>query len=77
MIPALRRTFILLLVSHLTELEGQTLVQIHAKTVNEDDAGMARNTVDVELENETGNLCKITEMSTGSLDDYTPGEIGN
>ena len=67
----------MLLVLFLTELEGQTLVQIHAKTANEGDAGMTRNTVDVELENEAGNLCKITEMSTGSLDDYIPGEIGN
>ena len=59
-----------------SEVEGQTVVQIHAKTTDEDGAGMNRGTVDMELENAVGDACKITEMSTGSSDDYTRGEIG-
>ena len=59
-----------------SEVEGQTVVQIHAKTADEDDAGMNRGTVDMELENTVGDACQIMEMSTGSLDDYSQGEIG-
>ena len=65
------------LISFVTsEVEGQTVVQIHAKTTDEDGAGMNRGTVDMELENMAGDACKITEMSTGSSDDYSRGEIG-
>ena len=67
----------MLLISIATsEVKGQTVVQIHAKTADEDDAGMIRGTVDMELENMAGDACKITEMSTGSSDDYSRGEIG-
>ena len=59
-----------------SEVEGQTVVQIHAKTADEVDAGMNRGTVDMELENIVGDACQIMEMSTGSLDDYSQGEIG-
>ena len=65
------------LISFVTsEVEGQTVVQIHAKTADEVDAGMNRGTVDMELENTVGDACQIMEMSTGSLDDYSQGEIG-
>ena len=60
-----------------TEVECQTVLQIHAKTADEDDAGMNRGTVDMELENALGDACKIKEMSTGSLGDYSRGEIGS
>ena len=67
----------MLLISIATsEVKGQTVVQIHAKTADEDDAGMTRGTVDMELENMAGDACKITEMSSGSSDDYSRGEIG-
>ena len=58
------------------EVEAQTVLQIHAKTADEDDAGMNRGTVDMELENAVGDTCNIKEMSTGNNDDYSRGEIG-
>ena len=58
------------------EVEAQTVLQIHAKTADEDDAGMNRGTVDMELENAVGETCNIKEMSTGNNNDYSRGEIG-
>ena len=51
----------------------QRVVHMQVKTADEPDAGMALASVDVELQNQEGDTCIITQLNSDTLFDFSPG----
>merc|ERR1712012_636712 len=52
----------------------QRVVHMQVKTADEPEAGMSLASVDVELQNEQGDTCIITQLNSDTLFDFSPGE---
>merc|ERR1712038_626557 len=52
---------------------AQKVVHIQVKTADEPEAGMSLASVDVELQNQEGNTCIITNLNSDTLFDFSPG----
>ena len=51
----------------------QRVVHMQVKTADEPEAGMSLASVDVELQNEEGTTCIITQLNSDTLFDFSPG----
>lgn len=51
----------------------QKVVHMQVRTADEPEAGMSLASVDVELQNEEGNTCIITQLNSDTLFDFSPG----
>ena len=52
----------------------QRVVHMQVRTADEPEAGMSLASVDVELQNEEGDTCIITQLNSDTLFDFSPGE---
>ena len=54
-------------------INAQKVVHIQVKTADEPEAGMSLASVDVQLQNQEGNTCIITNLNSDTLFDFSPG----
>ena len=63
----------ILTLSAVVPVDCQNVVHLQVKTADEPEAGMSLASVDVELQNEEGNTCIITQLNSDTLFDFSPG----